>query len=212
MARSGNRLISTFYTIQSIQGCALLTLTSTDGMNRLSRACVSSLLEAIDRLRMQAEEDAIRALIITGNDQYFSAGADLNEISRLTGLEGFALGRLGQSLTLAIDRFPAPAIACVRGYCLGGGLDLALACDVRIAAPNAVFGHRGTTLGLITGWGGTQRLPRLIGRARALEMFLMAQKIPADRAFAMGLADAIAEDPRALALRVGSSGTIHLSC
>jgi enoyl-CoA hydratase len=98
------------------------------------------------------------------------------------------------------------------GYCLGGGLDLALACDRRIASPNAVFGHRGTTLGLMTGWGGTQRLPRLIGKARALEIFLTAAKVPADRALAMGLVDAVSDDPEAAALRVGSGGTIHLSC
>ena len=150
--------------------------------------------------------------MIAGNEKFFSAGADLNEISRLEGTEGFALAQLGQSLTLALDRFPAPVIACVRGYCLGGGLDLALACDRRIASPNAVFGHRGTTLGLMTGWGGTQRLPRLIGKVRALEIFLTAAKVPADRALAMGLVDAVSDDPEAAALRVGSSGTIHLSC
>jgi enoyl-CoA hydratase/carnithine racemase len=181
-------------------------------MNRLTRACVASLFDAIADQRARAEQGVIRALIIAGTEKFFSAGADLNEISRLQGSEGFEMGRLGQSLTLAIDRFPAPVIACIRGYCLGGGLDLALACDSRIAAPGAVFGHRGTTLGLMTGWGGTQRLPRLIGRARALEMFLMAEKVPADRALAMGLVDAVSDDPEAVALRVGSGGTIHLSC
>jgi enoyl-CoA hydratase/carnithine racemase len=78
---------------------------------------------------------------------------------------------------------------------MGGGMDLALACDHRIAAPNAVFGHRGTSLGVITGWGGTQRLPRLIGKARALQMFLLAEMVPAEEALRVGLVDAISTDP-----------------
>src|SRR5262249_32879481 len=86
-------------------------------------------------------------------------------------------------------------------YCMGGSMDLALACDHRIAAPNAVFGHRGTTLGVVTGWGGTQRLPRLIGRARALQIFLFAELVKAEEALKIGLVDAIAEDPVAAAKR-----------
>ena len=88
---------------------------------------------------------------------------------------------------LAIDHFPVPVIAAIRGYCMGGGMDLALACDYRIASPDAVFGHRGASLGLITGWGGTQRLPRLIGKARALQMFLLAEMVNAEEAKASGL-------------------------
>jgi enoyl-CoA hydratase/carnithine racemase len=86
-------------------------------------------------------------------------------------------------------------IAAVSGYCMGGGLDLALACHRRIVAPNAVFGHRGASLGLITGWGGTQRLPRLIGKGRALQMFLAAEKISAAEALRVGLVDTLANDP-----------------
>ena len=108
----------------------------------------------------------------------------------------------GQALTLAVDRFPVPVTAAIRGYCMGGSMDLALACDYRIAAPNAVFGHRGASLGVVTGWGGTQRLPRLIGKARALQMFLLAEMVPADEALRIGLVDAIAEDPLAEALRM----------
>jgi enoyl-CoA hydratase/carnithine racemase len=107
---------------------------------------------------------------------------------------------MGQALMQAVERFPAPVYAAVSGYCMGGGLDLALACQRRVAAPGAVFGHRGSALGLITGWGGTQRLPRLIGKMRALEMFLAAEKISASRALAVGLVDAVADDPVAEAL------------
>jgi enoyl-CoA hydratase/carnithine racemase len=100
-----------------------------------------------------------------------------------------------------LDEFPAPVYAAVTGYCMGGGLDLALACHHRIASPHAVFGHRGAALGLITGWGGTQRLPRLIGKGRALEMFVAAEKVSAQQALRLGLVDAIAADPVVEAVR-----------
>ena len=102
----------------------------------------------------------------------------------------------------AIDSFPIPVIAAIRGYCMGGGMDLALACDFRIAAPNAVFGHRGASLGVITGWGGTQRLPRLISKARALQMFLLAEMVRAEEALRIGLVDAIVDDPIAGSLEL----------
>jgi len=105
-----------------------------------------------------------------------------------------------------LPTFPAPTVAAVHGYSMGGGLDLALACRQRIAGPHAVFGHRGAALGLITGWGGTQRLPRLVGKARALQMFLVAEKFDARDALRIGLIDAIAGDPLALAFeRFGNS-------
>ena len=138
--------------------------------------------------------------MLTGNVHFFSAGADLNEIAALTGPEAFRFAQMGQRLMNAVANFPAPTIAAVHGYCMGGGLDLALACYRRIAGPHALFGHRGAALGLITGWGGTQRLPRLIGKARALQMFLAAEKLHAARALAIGLVDAIADDPVAAAL------------
>jgi enoyl-CoA hydratase/carnithine racemase len=158
-------------------------------------ARVEALLAAVEGLHAEAEAGTLKALIITGNEKFFSVGADLNEISKLSGPAAFEFSRHGQALTLAVDRFPVPVIAAVRGYCMGGSMDLALACDYRIAAPNAVFGHRGTTLGVVTGWGGTQRLPRLIGRARAMQMFLLAEMVPAPEALRIGLVDKITEDP-----------------
>ena len=94
-----------------------------------------------------------------------------------------------------LGNFPAPVYAAIAGYCMGGGLDLALACDRRIASPHAILGHRGAALGLITGWGGTQRLPRLIGKGKALHMFTAAEKLHAAEALQIGLVDAIADDP-----------------
>ncbi len=179
---------------------AVLRLTSEDGANILSMARVTALLAVVEELRCEAEAGALKALIVTGNKKFFSAGADLKEISWLSGPAAFAFSRRGQELMLVVDHFPVPVIAAIRGYCMGGSMDLALACDRRIAAPNAIFGHRGASLGVITGWGGTQRLPRLIGRARALQMFLLAEMVKAEEALRIGLVDRIAEDPVAEAL------------
>ena len=107
---------------------------------------------------------------------------------------------MGQALMNAVAGFPAPTIAAIHGYCMGGGLDLALACRSRIAGSHAIFGHRGAALGLMTGWGGTQRLPRIVGKARALEMFIAAEKLNASRALAFGLVEAVVDDPLAFAL------------
>lgn len=139
-------------------------------------------------------------VIVTGNQKFFSAGADLEEIRTLDGVAAIAFAQNGQRLMRLIQCFPAPVHAAISGYCMGGGLDLALACHRRFAAPNAVFGHRGTALGLITGWGGTQALPRLIGKANALSIFITAEKMGANEALQLGLLDAVAEDPVAEAV------------
>lgn len=187
-------------TVSCLDQAAVVTLNSADGTNILSSTVIRSLLEAVANLRTEAEAGAISSLIITGNERFFSAGADLNEIAKLIGPEAHNFSRLGQRLMNSIDSFPVPVIAAIRGYCMGGGMDLALACDYRIAAPNAVFGHRGASLGLITGWGGTQRLPRLIGRPRALQMFLLAEKVGAPEALRIGLINCLSNDPMGEAL------------
>jgi enoyl-CoA hydratase/carnithine racemase len=175
---------------------AVVRVLSGDNTNRLTRARVAALTAAIEKLACEPRAK----LIITGNSQFFSTGADLHEIVELRGVETFRFAQMGQRLMKAVANFPAPTVAAIRGYCIGGGLDLALACNRRIASPQAIFGHRGAALGLITGWGGTQRLPRLIGKARALQMFLVAEKLPAREALRYGLIDAIADDPLAVAL------------
>jgi enoyl-CoA hydratase/carnithine racemase len=197
---------SPFFRIESDGPVCILRLTSPDGTNRLTHACVLALTAAVNHLHLNDERnDKMRKqpcpLIIAGNRQFFSVGADLNEIAALSGPEAYEFSVMGQTLMNAIASYPAPAIAAVEGHCMGGGLDLALACHRRIAAPHAVFGHRGAALGLMTGWGGTQRLPRLIGKGRALELFTAAEKVSAARAQEIGLVDAIADDPVAEALR-----------
>ena len=185
----------TGFTIEKQDSHVLVRLHSEDGTNRLTRDVVLALNGAVTELSLKP-----LPLIITGNRRFFSAGADLNEISTLTGPSALEFARMGQGLMNAADAFPALVIAAIDGYCMGGGLDLALACDLRIASKHAVFGHRGAALGLITGWGGTQRLPRLVGEARALEMFIAAEKLDAAHASRFGLIDAIADDPVATAI------------
>ncbi len=172
----------------------VLRLCSPDGTNRLTHARVLELTAVVRELSQT------QPLVITGNDKFFSAGADLHEIAALRAPQALEFSRMGQELMNLIAAFPAPVCAAIHGYCMGGGLDLALACHYRVASPHALFGHRGAALGLITGWGGTQRLPRLIGKARALHMFVAAEKVNAQEAVRIGLVDALAEDPVSWAL------------
>jgi enoyl-CoA hydratase/carnithine racemase len=179
-----------YLTIEQINGIHVLRLQSDDGMNRLTKTCVMELTSALEALAGH-----MRSLIITGNQRFFSAGADLHEIAALNGSSGLEFSQMGQRLMNSIEFIPVPVYAAISGYCMGGGLDLALACHRRLASPHAIFGHRGAALGLITGWGGTQRLPRLVGRATALQMFVAAEKIMASHGLRIGLIDAVAEDP-----------------
>lgn len=197
MAHHG-RVLSPFFQKGSAGRVLIIRLISPDKTNRLTCACVQALTAAIEQLKLQNQ---LRPLIIAGNTQFFSVGADLNEINTLTGPEAYEFSALGQRLMQTIGTYPAPVIAAIEGHCMGGGLDLALACHRRIAGPNAVFGHRSAALGLVTGWGGTQRLPRLIGKARALELFIAAEKISAARALEIGLVEAVVERPVEEALR-----------
>jgi enoyl-CoA hydratase len=191
-----------FYALSREHGHAVLRITTAEPTNVLSCAVIQSLQSVVETLQGDAERGQVKALIIAGNDKFFSAGADLKEIAQLSGPEAFEFSRRGQKLMNAIDLFPVPVIAAIRGYCMGGGMDLALACDYRIAAPDAVFGHRGASLGVITGWGGTQRLPRLIGKERALQMFLLAEMVRAEEALKIGLVNELSDDPIARALKL----------
>ena len=187
---------SSHFTSETGGGITFLRLLSADGTNRLTRDCVLALTAAVRKLALDP-----MPLILTGNEKFFSAGAELAEITALTGPDAFEFSKIGQALMTEIERFPAPVYAAINGYCMGGGMDLVLACHRRIASPHAIFGHRGAALGLITGWGGTQRLPRLVGKAKALEMFIAAEKIHAAEALRFGLVDRVADDPVAEAIR-----------
>jgi len=141
------------------------------------------------------ENQKIEKIIFTGAADVFASGADLREIARVRKETAREFAVRGQTLMNKIAGARPNTIAAINGYCFGGALDLALSCKIRIAAPNALFSHPGANLGIITGWGGTQRLPRLIGEAKALEMFLTAKIVDAGEALRISLIDKVSENP-----------------
>lgn len=169
-------------------GIALVELDDASGIPRLSRSLLAALRGQFTGLR---RTENVRAIVLTGTDKCFAAGADLSEVNALRPAGARQFSELGQSLMEQIDRFPRPVVAAVRGYCLGGGFDLAMACHLRVAAQDAVFGHPGGSLGLLTGWGGTSRLPRIVGRARALELLVTGRQITAGESWRWGLVNRV---------------------
>ena len=155
---------------------------------------ISTLTELNAAVSSCLNSDHIKAIIFTGSEDVFASGANIRELSQLDSQSGGRFAELGQQLWQSIASAPQKTIAAINGYCLGGGLDLALACDFRIASPNAMFAHPGARLGIITGWGGTQRLPRLIGKARALELFVTANTLNTVEAHRIGLVDHVSDD------------------
>jgi enoyl-CoA hydratase/carnithine racemase len=151
----------------------------------LTIAVLSELNEILDNVND-------KTIIFTGVGDVFASGADLREIAIVTGENAHEYAMRGQNLMRKIES--KNAIAFINGFCFGGALDLSLSCKKRIAKPNATFCHPGANLGIMTGWGGTQRLPRLIGEAKALEMFLTTKKVSAQEALKIGLIDEISEN------------------
>jgi len=154
---------------------------------------VATLVELDAIISALSARDDISTIILTGTGDAFASGANIRELRPLTSETAREFALRGQRLMQRIADVPQLTIAAVNGYCMGGGLDLALACDLRCASPAAVFAHPGARLGIITGWGGTQRLPRLIGQTRALEMFTTARRVTATEAFEIGLVNRVAE-------------------
>lgn len=135
----------------------------------------------------------IQAIIFTGTDDVFASGANIRELAQLDPESALRFSKFGQDLLQTIADARQITIAAINGYCMGGGLDLALACDIRVASTTAIFSHPGARLGIITGWGGTQRLPRIIGRARALEFLATAQRYSSAAALQMGLLNRVGD-------------------
>lgn len=135
----------------------------------------------------------VRTIIFTGTDDVFASGANIRELAELDSTSAHNFSRLGQRIFQSIANAPQITIAAINGYCMGGALDLALACDIRVASIKAVFAHPGANLGIITGWGGTHRLPLVIGRTRALELFATARRIDSTEALSMGLVTAVGD-------------------
>jgi len=170
--------------------------------NPLSSSTLDELNGAVSSLT--ARED-LNAIIFTGSEDVVASGADIRELAELVPARARDFSRFGEKLFQSIADARQVTIAAINGYCMGGGLDLALACDIRIASPRAVFRHPGARLGIVTGWGGTQRLPRLIGRARAVEFFLTTRLIESQEALEIGLISSIAHDAVAAALATARS-------
>lgn len=162
--------------------------------NTLSIAILKILEKQFENLN---SFDNINTIIFTGSGDTFAAGADLKEIIELNEKTAIEFGLRGQNLLQKVYHSNKKTIAAIDGFCMGGGLDLVLSCKYRIASKRSVFAHPGAKLGIITGWGGTQLLPRLVGSKKALEIFLTAGKINADEALKIGLIDEICKNPLA---------------
>jgi len=181
--------MSNYLEVETTGDTLVVRFTRPEIRNPLSVVVLGEMNEVIDGLGNFA------ALIFTGVGDVFASGADLREIAGVDAEGAREFAERGQLLLQRLSGIPQMTIAAVNGYCFGGALDLALACDKRVAAHGAKFAHPGSGLGIITGWGGTQRLPRLVGTANALEMFFTAAPIDSERALSVGLIDEIAADP-----------------
>lgn len=183
---------------------AVIRLNRRHERNALSVATLVELDSTFSRL---SRREDIKVIIFTGTDDVFAAGADIRELRKLTPASAAGFAGRGQHLFQKIADARQLTIAAINGYCMGGGLDLALSCDVRCAAHTAVLAHPGARLGIITGWGGTQRLTRLIGAARALELFATGRRLTAREAHACGIVSHLHDDAIACALEISSRKT-----
>lgn len=182
---------------------AVATIDRPKALNALNSEVLDDLNKVIDGVDL----NAVRVLIITGaGEKSFVAGADIAEMSKLTKAEGEAFSKKGNDLFLKIEKLPIPVIAAVNGYALGGGCELSMACDIRLASENAVFGQPEAGLGITPGFGGTQRLARIVGMGRAKEIIYSTKNIKADEAYRIGLANHVypAEELMAEAKKLAS--------
>ncbi len=162
----------------------IVTMNRPEALNALSSAVFADLTAALDQVE---QDDDVYVVIITGAGRAFVAGADIGEMANMNVEEGLAFSELGNSLLMRVDMFPKPTIAAVNGFALGGGCELSLACDIRIASEKAKFGQPEVDLGIIPGFGGTQRMARIIGTGAAMELIYTAETIDAKRAEAIGM-------------------------
>jgi enoyl-CoA hydratase len=182
---------------EAADGVAAITLNRPDVHNAMNETMRRELTGVFERL---ATDDAVRVVVVTGaGERAFSAGADIREFVAPQAPVQFRDSRRRVDFRQAMDRCPQPILAAVNGFALGGGLELALACDIRVAAATATLGLTEINLAIIPGGGGTQRLPRLLGRGKALELILTGARIPADEALRIGLVERVVPAGEALA-------------
>ena len=177
-----------FITYEQEGQVGIVTINRPKALNALN----SQVLEEIEAAFKAIDLDAVRAVILTGaGEKSFVAGADIGEMSTLTKAEGEAFGKKGNDVFRMIETFPIPVIAAVNGFALGGGCEISMSCDIRICSENAVFGQPEVGLGITPGFGGTQRLARLVGPGMAKQIIYTARNIKADEAFRIGLVNAV---------------------
>ena len=170
-------------------GILIITIDRPKVLNALNAQTVDELRLAFKNAR---EDDAVRCVILTGaGEKAFVAGADIRELAQMTPITGKAIAERGQRTFLSIERFPKPVIGAINGFALGGGCELALACHIRIASDKAQLGLPEVTLGIIPGYGGTQRMARLLGKGKALELILTGDRIGAEEAERIGLVNKV---------------------
>jgi enoyl-CoA hydratase len=168
---------------------AIVTMNRPDALNAFNADQLNAMLETFRSLR---SDRTVRCVILTGaGERAFAAGADIKEMATMSSEEGLAFGRLGHAMVNAVEGLPQPVIAAVNGFALGGGSEVALASDIRIASENAVFAQPEVGLGIPPGWGATQRLTRLVGPGLAAELILTGRRVKADEALRIGLVNAI---------------------
>ncbi|MFB3924720.1 MAG: enoyl-CoA hydratase/isomerase family protein [Syntrophales bacterium] len=171
------------------EGVAIVTFNRPKALNAMNSDTMGELLDAATRVK---NDDGIRALILTGaGEKAFVAGADISQMQDMKPYQALAFMELGHETLRLIETMPKPSIAAVNGFALGGGTEIAMSCDMRFASENARFGQPEVLIGLIPGWGGTQRLPRLIGMGRAKEIIMGGEQIDAKRAYEIGLVNRV---------------------
>ena len=203
-----------FLTLEIADRIAILTVNRPDKLNALNDATIAELGHAIDQVRV---DDSIGGVILTGAGRAFVAGADISELSNQSPVLGKARARAGQDVFRRIETCAKPVIAAINGFALGGGCELAMACHIRIASETAKFGQPESKLGILPGYGGSQRLPRLVGKGRALQLLMTGEMIDADEAYRIGLVNKVVpqhlllEEARAMLKTILANGPLAVA-
>jgi len=203
-----------FVIYEKSEGIATITLNRPDALNAFNKEVVDEVLQALEDAK---NDDVVRVVVLTGaGEKAFSAGADIKAMKGMNALKARELSLMGEKLCITLENLEKPVIAALNGYALGGGLEVAMACDLRIASENARMGQTEINMGLIPGWGGTQRLTRLVGRGKAKEMVFTGRIIDAKTAEQLGIVnmvvppDKFKEAVRQYALELASKAPVAI--